>query len=122
MFLLPAQTSVFRLTYRQMGVSSSTQRVTYNKKLNLNAPFRPQTGQLCCWPVSQEALREIEDEPRRFSPEASTMNDLLTKLSSYNVFNYLLPGVVFAILASAIVHYPVVQHDVLVGAFLYYFI
>jgi hypothetical protein len=50
------------------------------------------------------------------------MNDLLTKLSSYNVFNYLLPGVVFAILASAIVHYPVVQHDILVGAFLYYFI
>lgn len=50
------------------------------------------------------------------------MNELLNKLSSYNVFNYLLPGIVFAVLASEIVHYPMVQHDVVVGAFLYYFI
>jgi hypothetical protein len=50
------------------------------------------------------------------------MNELLNKLSSYNVFNYLLPGVVFAILASGIVHYSIVQHDVISGAFLYYFI
>ncbi|HEX6805521.1 MAG TPA: hypothetical protein VF133_17715 [Terriglobales bacterium] len=50
------------------------------------------------------------------------MSELLNKLSSYNVFNYLLPGIVFAILASEIVHYPMVQHDIVVGAFLYYFI
>jgi hypothetical protein len=50
------------------------------------------------------------------------MNDLLNKISSYNVFNYLLPGVVFAILASEVTGYSIVQKDLLVGAFLYYFL
>lgn len=50
------------------------------------------------------------------------MSELLGKLSSYNIFNYLLPGVVFAILGSDILHYPITQHDVVLGAFLYYFI
>lgn len=49
------------------------------------------------------------------------MNELLSKLSSYNVFNYLLPGIVFAVLAGEIFHYPIVQRDILTGAFLYYF-
>jgi hypothetical protein len=52
----------------------------------------------------------------------STMNELLNKLSSYNVFNYLLPGIVFAVLAGEIIHYPIVQRDILTGAFLYYFV
>jgi len=50
------------------------------------------------------------------------MKELLDKISSYNVFNYLLPGIVFAILASRIVHYPIIQKDVLTAAFLYYFL
>jgi hypothetical protein len=50
------------------------------------------------------------------------MNELLNKLSSYNVFNYLLPGIVFAVLAGEIIHYPVAQRDILTGAFLYYFV
>jgi len=50
------------------------------------------------------------------------MNELLNKLSSYNVFNYLLPGIVFAVLAGEIIHYPIVQRDILTGAFLYYFV
>ena len=50
------------------------------------------------------------------------MGELLNKLSSYNVFNYLLPGVVFSVLASEILHYPLLQHDIVVGAFVYYFI
>ena len=52
----------------------------------------------------------------------SAMNELLNKLSSYNVFNYLLPGIVFAILAGEIIHFPIVQRDILTGAFLYYFV
>ncbi len=49
------------------------------------------------------------------------MNELLSKISSYNLFNYLLPGSIFAVLASNITHYPLVQRDILTGAFLYYF-
>lgn len=50
------------------------------------------------------------------------MNELLNKISSYNLFNYLLPGVIFAVLASEITRYPLVQRDIFTGAFLYYFI
>lgn len=50
------------------------------------------------------------------------MKDLLDKLSSYNIFNYLLPGVVFVVIASQLTSYNFIQQDILVGAFLYYFI
>lgn len=50
------------------------------------------------------------------------MNELLAKLSSYNVFNYLLPGIVFAILAGDIIHSPITQKDIVTGAFFYYFV
>src|SRR2546425_11221618 len=50
------------------------------------------------------------------------MNELLSKISSYNLFNYLLPGIIFAILASQIIHFPIVQRDIITGAFLYYFV
>ncbi len=50
------------------------------------------------------------------------MKALLDKLSSYNVFNYLFPGVVFVVLASKLTSYNFIQQDILVGAFLYYFI
>lgn len=50
------------------------------------------------------------------------MNELLNKISSYNLFNYLLPGVIFAVLATEITRYSLVQRDILTGAFLYYFI
>jgi hypothetical protein len=52
----------------------------------------------------------------------SAMNELLAKLSSYNVFNYLLPGIVFAILAGDIIHYPIIQKNIVTGAFFYYFV
>ena len=52
----------------------------------------------------------------------SAITELLTKLSSYNVFNYLLPGIVFAILAGDIIHYPIIQKDIVTGAFFYYFV
>ena len=50
------------------------------------------------------------------------MKDLINKISSYNLFNYLFPGIVFVALSKEITAYSFVQQDILVGAFLYYFI
>lgn len=50
------------------------------------------------------------------------MKDLLDKLSSYNIFNYLLPGILFVVLAKAFTSFSFVQQDLILGVFLYYFI
>ncbi len=50
------------------------------------------------------------------------MNDLLSKLSSYNLFNYLLPGIVFVVAADALTRYSLVQRNLVIGVFVYYFI
>ncbi len=50
------------------------------------------------------------------------MKDLLSKLSSYNIFNYLFPGVVFVIMAEKFTQRSFVQQDIFIGFFLYYFI
>lgn len=50
------------------------------------------------------------------------MKNLLEKLSSYNIFNYLLPGVVFVAISSSMTSYNLVQDDIVIGVFLYYFI
>lgn len=50
------------------------------------------------------------------------MQELLNKLSSYNIFNYLLPGVVFVALAPSVSGDFFAQENLLVAAFLYYFI
>lgn len=50
------------------------------------------------------------------------MKDLLDKLSSYNIINYLLPGVVFVALCESLTTFSFVQKDIVLGAFLYYFI
>lgn len=49
------------------------------------------------------------------------MSDLLDKISSYNIFNYLLPGALFAVIGDAYTHYRLIQEDLLVGVFVYYF-
>lgn len=49
------------------------------------------------------------------------MESLLDKLSSYNVFNYLLPGVVFCIVADKYFSIPLLQDSIVIGLFLYYF-
>ena len=49
------------------------------------------------------------------------MNNIIEKLSSYNLFNYLLPGVVFAYLGTASVGINFVEEDLLRAVFLYYF-
>lgn len=50
------------------------------------------------------------------------MADLLDKLSSYNLFNYLLPGIIFVVLASEFTQYSFLQQDIVIGLFFYYFI
>lgn len=50
------------------------------------------------------------------------MKDLLDKITSYNLFNYLLPGIVFVCLIKILLGYDLVQEKELIGAFLYYFI
>ncbi len=49
------------------------------------------------------------------------MNELLNKLSSYNIFNYLLPGVLFAVIGDEITSYSLMQKELVIGAFVYYF-
>ena len=49
------------------------------------------------------------------------MKDLLDKLSSYNIFNYLLPGTIFVGLSAKLTSYSLIQENLLVGLFLYYF-
>ena len=50
------------------------------------------------------------------------MKDLLDRLSSYNIFNYLLPGILFAVLAEKVSSLQLVQKDVVTGVFVYYFL
>ncbi len=50
------------------------------------------------------------------------MKELLDKLSSYNIFNNLFPGIIFAVLATKLTDFNLIQKDILVGAFYYYFI
>ncbi len=50
------------------------------------------------------------------------MKEIIERISSYNLFNYLLPGILFAAFAEHITDYKIIQDDILVGLFLYYFI
>jgi len=52
----------------------------------------------------------------------SAIDQILNKLSSYNIFNYLLPGIVFTRLASDFIRYPIAQKDIVTDAFFYYFV
>lgn len=50
------------------------------------------------------------------------MKDILEKLSSYNIFNYLLPGILFAVFAERLTSYRFIHDDIVVTLFLCYFI
>lgn len=47
---------------------------------------------------------------------------MLEKISSYNLLNYLLPGTIFVCLAKYFTDYNLIQENIFIGAFLYYFI
>ncbi|NTW33389.1 MAG: hypothetical protein HGB12_12330, partial [Bacteroidetes bacterium] len=50
------------------------------------------------------------------------MKELLDKISSYNLFNYLLPGILFVYFSKQFTDYNFIQDNDFIGAFLYYFI
>jgi len=50
------------------------------------------------------------------------MKELLDKLSSYNIFNNLFPGIIFAYFYDALMGPSLIQKDLIIGVFLYYFL
>lgn len=50
------------------------------------------------------------------------MESLLARISSYNLFNYFFPGIVFCFLLQQFTPYHLLQENLLVGAFVYYFV
>jgi hypothetical protein len=50
------------------------------------------------------------------------MKELLDKISSYNLFNYLFPGILFVVILGKFTHYPLVQENLVLGVFVYYFV
>jgi len=50
------------------------------------------------------------------------MKDILDKITSYNLFNYLLPGVLFVAILDRFTLYSLVQENLVIGAFVYYFV
>ena len=50
------------------------------------------------------------------------MKEIIDRLSAYNIFNYLLPGTIFAGLGDKLTSFSLIQENILYGVFLYYFI
>lgn len=50
------------------------------------------------------------------------MKELIDKISSYNLFNYLFPGIIFVLFLREITYYDLIQENNFLGAVLYYFI
>ena len=50
------------------------------------------------------------------------MKQFLDRISSYHIFNYLLPGVIFAGLGEKLTSYSLIQENILIGLFFYYFV
>ena len=49
------------------------------------------------------------------------MSELLEKLSSYNLFNHLVPGTLFAVIVDKLTSYSLIMDDIAVGIITYYF-
>lgn len=50
------------------------------------------------------------------------MKEIIEKISHYNLFNYLLPGVLFAVSIEHLTNYVLIQDDIIIGLFVCYFI
>lgn len=50
------------------------------------------------------------------------MKEIIDKISSYNIFNYLFPGIIYVVLLREFTEYDLIQENNFIGAFLYYFI
>lgn len=50
------------------------------------------------------------------------MKEIIDKISSYNLFNYLFPGIIFVVLLRQLTSFDLILENDFLGAFLYYFI
>ena len=50
------------------------------------------------------------------------MKEFIDKISSYNILNYLFPGIIFVIILNKVSNFNLIQNDILLGVFFYYFI
>ncbi len=50
------------------------------------------------------------------------MKDVIEKISSYNLFNYLLPGILFVVILDRTTYFSLTQADIVLGIFVYYFV
>lgn len=50
------------------------------------------------------------------------IDSILQRISSYNIFNYLLPGIVYVAFLEVISSYSLYQENIVIGLFLYYFL
>jgi len=50
------------------------------------------------------------------------MSELIKKISSYNIFNFLFPGILFVYLTKILFSINLLQDNIFIGVFLYYFI
>ena len=49
------------------------------------------------------------------------MKEILDKVTSYNLFNYLLPGTLFVVILDRFTQYSFTQDNLIISAFVYYF-
>lgn len=49
------------------------------------------------------------------------MKEILDKVTSYNLFNYLLPGTLFVVILDKFTQYSFTQDNLIIAAFVYYF-
>lgn len=50
------------------------------------------------------------------------MSTFFEKISSYNIFNFLLPGIIYVLIVDNVTSFSLVQSDIVIGLFLYYFV
>lgn len=50
------------------------------------------------------------------------MADIFSAISKYNIINYLIPGTIFCVLLRLLTPYDLIQPELAVGMFLYYFV
>jgi len=50
------------------------------------------------------------------------MNEILEKISSYNLFNYLMPGVLFLVIVESSTNYSLMNDNIVLTAFIAYFV
>ena len=50
------------------------------------------------------------------------MKEIIQKISSYDIFNNLLPGIIFVTIINMVTTYTLIQENIFIGIFFYYFI